>query len=516
MASLSRIKISKDVLIIAFLIILSVPLRFIDLGYSDYIPDERKALITVSENSNLWQFLMSQRKGPVQFLVSYIPYLFTHNFRNELAERIPFALISVAVVVLFYLLVKKITKNTVAAFSAACLLAVNGFIVGFGRIVQYQNLNLLFNFLALIFYSDLLFKDKGLFKSSLLGTAFFALSILSHWDAIFIIPMIVYFFGVFLINKKFTGEYKIRLVIYNLILGCVLLLPFLVPYTLNVFTNSENQDYFAKRISSGYSNNSIYLLWIRLYNPFVFFELVATAAAIGAFFFKKSLPFLAWGGISYLLFDLFVRKPGTHIYNFIVPAIILAGLGVALLTRYLPKFLKWLPTTALLLAVSFLYYQTYLLFVDHTKEYPVEQKTYFREAIFTKSPNYIAKYLPALKTSKYTIDQKIPMFGFPHYRYWNQINNFVNTKNKENGEKYTYITNEDKDFTDWYMDVRYNNANGFYIIGIKRPLSFVGDSSYPQYPNKEIVKTFYKDSEKVVTIYRVPAQLDIDNKVKPN
>ncbi|OGC59910.1 hypothetical protein A2380_03240 [candidate division WWE3 bacterium RIFOXYB1_FULL_43_24] len=493
----------RTLFVILFLCFLAAPFRFVDLGYSDYIGDERKAFIEPIKGQSLQNFFITRRKGPVQFLVSEIPHLITKDFRNEYAQRFPFAVISVFSVAMFYLMVKKLSGDGLAAFISSLLYLVNGFIVGFGRIAQYQNLNLLFNFLSIYFYTDLLYKEKKLIRSTLLGTFFFCLSVLSHWDTVFIIPVVSYIFIRFIFNKAHTKYYKIRILLLNFVLGCLLLLPFLIPYLFAFTGLSDNQEYFGRRVDMGIRNLGMYVELIRLYNPFYTLEFVSIAALFGILRFKKALPYILWFTFSFLVFIFFVRKPGTHIYNFVLPAIVLAGLGISVLINLFPKWTKVLPAILLLPPIAFLGYQSYFIFVDHTKEYPWEQKVYFEE-LRTKYPNnnYV-KILPGLVTPKYTREQKLPLFGFPHYRHWDEINAYVNSRNAETGEDYGYITNEDKTISEWYMDAKYRITKGFYIIVIKRPVNFVKASTFPQFSKKTEETRLMNNGDWVVRIYKV-------------
>jgi len=151
-------KHKTDILIIILLTALSAPLRFINLGYSEFQDDEKKAYIRLAKDQTVTDFLLQQRKGPMQFLATYIPYSITGDYRNELAGRLPFTLINTASVIVLYLLLKKLTKSRMASVFGAVLYMTNGFIVGFSRIAQYQNLNLFFSlFLHHMFY--LLFEN---------------------------------------------------------------------------------------------------------------------------------------------------------------------------------------------------------------------------------------------------------------------------------------------------------------------------------------------------------------------
>jgi len=489
-----------EYLFILILLVGSCYLRFKNLGYSDYIGDEHKAFLEVPEGQSTWDFFMSQRKGPMQFLFSHIPYSITGDFRNELAQRLPFSITSVLSVLVFYSLVKKLTREDLIAFISTFLFMVNGFIVGFGRIAQYQNLNLLFSFLALYFYIDLIENKEELVKSSLLGTLFWCFSILSHWDAIFILPVVVIIFIKYLVRKDLEVASKIKIVIFNLVFGCLLLLPFLVPYVRYQLNSVENYEYFERRIEIGYSLGDRYKLLIELYNPFVTFWLLIVTGILGVFFISKSWIFLVWFLFGYLSFEIFVRKPGTHIYIFLIPVFILSGIGISNLIKAAPSVIKKILVCTMILVSIFLFYQTHFMFIDHVKEYPWQEKTFYK----IKNPPKRLKKYSILETPTYSYNQKLPLFGFPHSRYWDEINNYINEQNMLNDESYGYITNEWKTISEWYMDVKYKADTGFYVIGIKEPLSFVDDWAFVQISGKELVYTIRDtQGDTVVKIYRV-------------
>lgn len=499
---MKRIKglFKTEYLFILILLVGSCYLRFKNLGYSDYIGDEHKAFLELSEGQTTWDFFMSQRKGPMQFLVSQIPYSITGDFRNEFAQRLPFSIISVLAVLVFYTLVKKLTKESLIAFISTFLLMVNGFIVGFGRIAQYQSLNLLFSFLALYFYTDLIERDEETVKSSVLGTLFWCLSILSHWDAIFILPVVIIIFIKYLIRRDIEKSIKIRLVIFNFLFGCLILLPFLVPYIKYQLNSVENSAYFERRIEIGHGLRDRYKLLIELYNPFVTFWLLVIAGVLGVLFIKKSWIYLIWFIFGYLSFEIFVRKPGTHIYNFLTPVFILCGIGISNLVKISPSIIRKLIFFVLTLVFVFLFYQTHFIFIDHVREYPWQEKTFYK---LKGLPKALKRY-SILETPTYTYEQKLPLFGFPHKRYWNEINDFINTQNEVNNKSYGYITNEVKTIAEWYMDAKYKADSGFYVVAIKYPLSFVDDWSFVQIGGKELVYSLKNDQKyTIVKIYRV-------------
>ena len=156
-----------------------------------------------------------------------------------------------------------------------------------------------------------------------------------------------------------------------------------------------------------------------------------------------------------------------------------------------------------------------MVFVDHTIEYPWTQKSLFEfedigisdrkrvERKFYGSAYLKIREIFQTKTPKYNINQKIPLFGFPHYRAWDDINNYVNYQNTQNNEDFGYSTNEVHTISQWYMDAKLQADEGYYLIGVKKPLSFSNDYKFPQIGNKEMVHEITNGEETVVRIYRV-------------
>ena len=375
---LQKIKADLDTFFIVVLLVVSIPLRFVNLSYSDYIGDEHKSFIQYDSDSSLKEFLLTRRKGPMQFLVSEIPHFITNDFTNELAERIPYAIISVATVILFYKLIDKFTNNKWVSFVAAFLYSVNGFIIGFGRIAQYQNLNLFFSFAAIYFYLDLI-KNKHtntqFLVRTLAGTLMLSISALSHWDVVFAVPIIAVIFIKFLLNKDFTVKYKLVLLISNVLFGCLLLLPFLIPYIEVQKTTPDNLRYLYRRLDVGYFIPDRYRLLIELYNPFITFWILLAGTVGSLFWFKKSYPFIIWFAVNYGIFEIFVRKPGTHIYNFLIPAFILVGFTVVGMVKRLKAMWRYIFVAVMSIIFTFFVYQSYMIFVDHTIEYPWDEET---------------------------------------------------------------------------------------------------------------------------------------------
>ena len=474
-------KHKTDILIIILLTALSAPLRFINLGYSEFQDDEKKAYIRLAKDQTVTDFLLQQRKGPMQFLATYIPYSITGDYRNELAGRLPFTLINTASVIVLYLLLKKLTKSRMASVFGAVLYMTNGFIVGFSRIAQYQNLNLFFSLFSLLFYADLMDGKKHLIRKSLLGTLFFCLSLLSHWDAIFYLVPVVYFFIIFLLRKDIPRIYKSRLTMYNFILGSLVLLPFMIPYVNYHTSNKQSTDYFGRRIGLSAYSFIKHRFIFELYNPFVTLPFYLSLCALSVLFVKKNLIYFVWFFINFILIRYFMAKPGTHIYNYVIPMIFLISFLTASVLENGSKIIR----TVLGFGVFFIYavfaYQSYMIFVDHKAEYPWDEKTIFN---YTTIPY---------------VEKEVLTFGFPHNRNWKGVNEFILNYN----DKCSYITNEGKEVSQIYTDIKFGNTTKcHYIISVKRPFISTRDGIiYPGTGKNNLIYQYEKDDEVLTKVY---------------
>jgi hypothetical protein len=467
-------------LVISFVLLFA--LRIIDLGYSDYNTDEATVLGHLKREGTVYSadYLLSQRKGPLQWLVASLPYLLFGDIGHEFWYRLPFALFNFAALYFLYHFLLSETKNKYLSLGATFLVGVNGLLVAFSRFVQYQSLNLFFSFVSLYFYSRFLHEDNK--KMSYFGAVAFSVSLLAHWDALFILPYISY-----VLLKKFS----LKTVLINFSLILIFCGPFLIPLLAHLKGNNADLNYFFERLGwkDEYSLNEVRFRTL-VYNPFLFSSFVTAFLALSLFFIKKYLTLWIWFLGSLVAFIFFIKVPGTHVYNLLVPAMILAAVGYYEISKYLANEYKIVPIGLFIAVLCFLYYQTYLLLVNHQKEYPWEQIKIFR-----------------YETSEYDHgDLTNHLIGFSHGRNWVEVNRYINKYLKEQPDaaKYTYITNENKTISDLYMDIPYGVSNKYLAIGVKNPYNFATDYQFSQVNGKRPLKEIKNSNgETVVKIYEV-------------
>jgi hypothetical protein len=177
-----------------------------------------------------------------------------------------------------------------------------------------------------------------------------------------------------------------------------------------------------------------------------------------------------------------------------IPLFLLAGIGIWKVIRLFPSYFKVIPIALVTLILGFLYYQSYLLFIDASREYPFE-----REVIY--------KYITRTYSHKNLTNNVI---GFPMRRNWKEVASFIDSHKKTSDEVVKFVTNENKTIASFYVDALYGmSRNGYYALGVKRPLSFATDYKFPQIKNKHTVhEVIGAEGNTLVRIYWVEPEQD--------
>lgn len=444
-----------ETLFFSILIILSIFLRFSDLGYSHFYGDEAKALY-LRKDVSAQDFLLNQRKGPVQFVAAWAMEKLTGSF-NETTTRLPFVVAGVLSVVIFYFLVRTLFGTQVALYSGY-LFSLSGFNIAFSRTVQYQSFLILFGLLAIYFM--LLFYQKRNRAFLFLSSISMGLTFLSHYDAVFFLLPTIVILGLHVKDtKKFSA---VLLFILPLVL---MLLPFYFPYTSQGYFAQNTQNYLTKRIVGNeyLPSNSIYTF--KIYNPFyIMFGLLlfCLLGLAGGFSWKKLLLVL-WFALPFTVFELFFLNPGTHIHNYLIPLMVLVGLGLVHLSKYF---------VAALIAALFII-QTIIYIPRFSINYPWK-------ANVNRSYN-------------------LYLYGFPYNRGWDQVREYLSAKQGVRN----FYTNDNPNVAAYYLN--------------KYDIAPPGPNFLPQYyvyvfDNQE----FRYPDEVFMRSYALEKSFTLDNKVVLN
>jgi len=492
MKNKSVFKYIKENLDIIVVFLLSSFLRLVNLGYSDYQGDEIKAFYLPKSGQSLSSFLMNQKKGPVQFLITYVIKIFDPLYENQFFTRLPFAIAGIFAVVFFYKFVKIHFGNKIAFYSSL-FFATNGFFIAFSRIVQYQSFVILFAILCLYFLS-LANEDKKYRLSGIyLGLLCWAISILSHYDGVFIFPFVFYLLFKWFRNPQIVKKDKILTFVSAGIISAGLLATFYFPFFRNI--GESTTDYWSSRISgvtSGKISSSKYLF--RVYQPIYALQIYFILAALGGFFIVlgffsdlilkiKKLPsfvtyffsyttdimrsiskdklriicLFLWIFINVIFLEKYVYISGTHIYNYIIPSFILLGFGIVAIESFIFKIfeiqlVKIFNFLGIFLVFLFLTAQSYAIFINNEQEYPWENKNFLIWTLRKPDESY-----------------HLSLFGFPYYRDWEGIRNFA----KLHPELQAYSTNEKKEISSYYLKFDRNYEKSGIYVYVKSPQSFI-------------------------------------------
>lgn len=474
-----------------FLLILAITLilRLVNLGYSDYQGDEIKALFIPNPGQTHWEFLMDQRKGPVQFIITGFLALVDPRFESQFLMRAPFALAGLLSVLVFYKLVELHFGKSVA-FYASFFFATNGFIIGLSRIVQYQPVGMLFMVLSLYYLSKAVQDERYRVKGIYYGLFSWAAAILTHYDGVFIAPFVFYLLYQWFQTAQPELAGKIKHFTISGLISSAALAVFYIPFTITLSQSTVN--YWSARISEDESTKlySSRLLFT-LYQPIYIFDIYTILLVLGLVFlgaaflvykygsegWKARLPdslkartflniliLLVWIGLPVIFMELIVYNPGTHIYTYLIPGFILLGYGVYAIEHMLRQILganlgRVVNLLGVFAVFTFIFAESFAIYVEHTVEYPWENERFFVWTFYKPSSELHRMY-------------HLAVFGFPYYRNWEGIEEFTS----ENPVG-SYSTNERRTIARFYVHLVEEEesplASTRYYISITNPQSFL-------------------------------------------
>jgi 4-amino-4-deoxy-L-arabinose transferase-like glycosyltransferase len=444
---------------ILFLIFVTLWLRLVNLGYSDYQGDEIKAMWRPEPGQGAIDFLYTQKKGPTEFLVTYLVKFINPDYTNEFLLRLPFALAGILAIYFLYKLVRMHYGEKIALY-AALLLAANGIFIGLMRIVQYQAFVILFSVLTLYCFSLALQRPEWRMRGIYLGVLFWTAALLSHYDGVFIAPFAIYLLiRWYQQNADLPAGVRLKHLGVPFAIAALILGVYFVPYLASLPNNIK--DYWTERITGeGGTDKRVRssLLNFELYNPIFTIYIYAFFALLSLARIKTTYPLILWFALPWVVLELAIYDPGTHIYTYILPALILVAFGMDVLEAIIIRILgaiwgRRLNIVWAALLFAWLAGVSHLIFVDHTPEYPYEKRRILYWTIGGPGP---------------VRDFKLWTFGFPYYRGWEEIGEFV-TSSENNGY---YASNENVSISVYYVPFTYYVERAGHYIYIHNPQSF--------------------------------------------
>lgn len=263
--------------------------RFIWLDYSEFQGDEALVMLTAADVLQGHEDALFLRgKGPAEVLLPTALWSLT-GIIDEAAARLPFALAGCLVPLLGFLLAASLFKDhrmaTGIGVVTSALLALNGFMVAFSRIVQYQVLVIIMSGLAL--WCSWQWQRDGKMRWLTLCAFFMGSALLAHYDGLMVFPAIIYVIATawYRRTKQEDKAHSLAHIAAALALLCFVTGLFYLPYTLDAQA-VRTGGYLSERIGNVLVKNNL--------ASFQHFNVFYTSFYYYALTVLLVLVFLAW------------------------------------------------------------------------------------------------------------------------------------------------------------------------------------------------------------------------------
>jgi 4-amino-4-deoxy-L-arabinose transferase-like glycosyltransferase len=274
------------------ILLLAAGLRLPFLGSAEFQGDEARAmLIAMKVQQGQDDILLFHRKGPVEVLLPAAPLVLTGTV-DEWGARLPFALAGIGTVLGSYLLARHLfgtNQGTYIGLLAALLVASEGFLLAFSRIVQYQSVLIFLGAGALLcgwrFYTGAAHPQRWLLGAAALA----AVGLLAHYDGVYVLPPLAF------LTLAGGGQYWqtrgawLRGLAPSVLLGAVLLISFYLPFfthdqfggTIAYLTERVNAEHVRRLL---FNNLPGHYEHVTFYNtiPYTIALVVVLAGAVAA------------------------------------------------------------------------------------------------------------------------------------------------------------------------------------------------------------------------------------------
>ncbi|MCL4858086.1 MAG: glycosyltransferase family 39 protein [Caldilineaceae bacterium] len=466
--------------------------RFTNLGYSEFQGDEARLALRAAEVIQGYEnALFVHKKGPAEILLPTTIYALGDGLTEAMA-RLPFAVAGLVGLVAFFLLGWRLF-GPVAGWISAILLAFDGYLIAFSRIVQYQSIVFLMDVLVVLIAVRVWRQPRALPRYMALGALLLATGLLAHYEAIFVLFPVSYLLWRIWREGAPLGRIA-RAAILPLLVGVALVGLFYLPFVRNpafddtyyylteyrmgggsIFNHLV--DFFARATlySSTYYLITLVALtvvgllgryrhwrprWVGwLFSAGLLVGLGITVAepawlligetdwvwlffgaALGIAWFTPDFPpaertVWLWFGAPMMVALFFTAIPNTHVYSFFIPWALLAGMVAArgwdwLRTRLSPPAARVSALAVTAVLMALFGGYQYWLFVYNDQE-----------VLRTWPQNRPAGYWTA-----YDMPVEVAIFGFPHNNGWKVVDALY----EEGALQGNYDTNARDVIAEWY------------------------------------------------------------------
>ena len=266
--------------------------RLINLGYADFQGDEaRAALRAAAVLQGYEDVLFLHKKGPTEILLPTIIYTLTGHL-NEATARLPFALANLTALFAVWLLGWRLF-NPLAGWVAAMFFALDGYFIGFARIVQYQSVVFLMSILVVLLLYRVVRRPQALVGYLTLAALLLATGLLSHYEGALVALPAAYLWGVLLWHNRKDWKRIVGATAVAALVGGALLAAFYLPYVFNPRFAATYVYLTDRRIGGSPPYNNLLDVFLRstLYSTtyYVLMLVALTALAIVRVFWRRAL-----------------------------------------------------------------------------------------------------------------------------------------------------------------------------------------------------------------------------------
>lgn len=359
--------------------------RFANLGYAEFQGDEARLALRAAEVMQGYEnALFVHKKGPTEILLPTAVYVLGERLTEETA-RLPFAVANMAGLFALFLLGSRLF-GPVAGWAAAILLALDGYLIAFGRVVQYQSVVFLMDVLVVLLFVRLWQRPQELGRYLTLAALLLATGLLSHYEAALVlfpvgyllwciwregaplatlvrasvIPVIVGggllagFYLPFIRNPAFydtyyyltdyrmgggrifnhLAEFFARTTVYSSTYYLVTLIALMLTGLAGVYRRSRTRG-IGWLLSAGVLIGLAIVIfrpgWLQVGNTdltWLFFVAALVAAWLMPALAPAERMVWLWFGAPMILALFFTAIPNTHVYSFFIPWALLAGMVI--------------------------------------------------------------------------------------------------------------------------------------------------------------------------------------------
>lgn len=277
------------------LLLLGALYRFSNLGYAEFQGDEARLALRAAEVIQGYEgALFVHKKGPVEILLPTVVYVLTGQL-TETTARLPFALANFTAILAMFILGRRLFGE-VAGWVAALVIALDGYLIAFGRVVQYQSIVLLMTVLLVLLLYRLSRQPEALTRYLSLAALCFATGLLAHYEVLLAgLPAL---FLLWQIGRRHGWWPLVRAALVPALISAVVLASFYLPFALYPEFTDTSAYLVGYRLGLGgiYNNLVTFFQRTTLYSStyYLVLLLLGTVVALLRLYWRTLPPLGRW------------------------------------------------------------------------------------------------------------------------------------------------------------------------------------------------------------------------------